>query len=316
MKKLFFILFLVLAAVPAGAEVGAGTASPVPLADPYILYDGGRYYAYGTYSPDGIVVLVSDDLKSWEWPDSRPGYLALHKDSSYGERWFWAPEVYKKKDGGYLMYYSADEHICFAESDSPLGPFVQKEQKPMLAEKGIDNSLFIDEDGTPYIFWVRFDGGNVVWMAELEDDLKTIKMETMCFCIRMSQLWEQEWPSVNEGPFVMEHKGKYYLTYSANSYESKLYGVGCAVSDSVNGPWTKYGDNPLLCAPDGLVGVGHHAFFHDRKGRLKIVFHSHHDSERIHPRIMHIASAGFRKQKDGADRLVIDGNYFTPVIAE
>ena len=46
------------------------------------------------------------------------------------------------------MYYTADEHICVAIADSPLGPFRQNEKKPMVAgEKMIDSSLFIDEDG-------------------------------------------------------------------------------------------------------------------------------------------------------------------------
>ena len=48
------------------------------------------------------------------------------------------------------MYYSADEHICVAVGDSPTGPFVQDKKEPMIAdEKCIDNSLFIDDNGTP-----------------------------------------------------------------------------------------------------------------------------------------------------------------------
>ena len=55
-------------------------------------------------------------------------------------KWFWAPEVYKIGDR-FIMYYSAEEHICMAEASSPLGPFVQKEQKPMREHNGIDNHL-------------------------------------------------------------------------------------------------------------------------------------------------------------------------------
>ena len=219
--------------------------APVPLADPFILNEGGVYYAYGTFSSDGIVVLMSDDLKTWHWPEGQSGYLALDRKDSYGDKWFWAPEVYRT-ESGYLMYYSADEHICCAVSESPTGPFRQTAKRPMSDERGIDNSLFIDSDGRPYIFWVRIRGCNEIWMAELEQDLRTIKEGTERFCIRMSQDWEKVWPSVNEGPFVLKHDGKYYLTYSANSYESKLYGIGYAVSDSVTGPWEKYSGNPKI----------------------------------------------------------------------
>lgn len=40
----------------------------VPLADPFILYDKGVYYAYGTGSDNGIPVYISRDLKTGNRP--------------------------------------------------------------------------------------------------------------------------------------------------------------------------------------------------------------------------------------------------------
>ena len=205
--------------------------TPIPLADPYILYDNGMYYLYGTGSGDGIAVAISKDMKKWEWPENTKYYLALHKDDSYGTYYFWAPEVYKIGDK-FLMYYSSQEHICAAWGESPLGPFKQIEKKPMREQKSIDNHLFIDDDGKPYLFWVHYDGGQQVWVAELEDDYMTIIPGTEKKCISPYQDWETIWATVNEGPFVLKHKGKYYLSYSANTYESQHYAVGYAVSDS------------------------------------------------------------------------------------
>lgn len=148
------------------------------------------------------------------------------------------------------MYYTADEHICVAIADSPLGPFRQNEKKPMVAgEKMIDSSLFIDEDGKPYLFFVRFNDGNNVWVAELEDDYMTIKTETMRPCIHVSQAWEEVWPRVNEGSYVLKHNGLYYMTYSGNSFESPFYGIGCATTTDIMGEWTKYQENPILQKP-------------------------------------------------------------------
>lgn len=73
--------------------------------------------------------------------------------------------------------------------------------------KGIDNSLFIDDDGTAYLLFVNFNEGNEIWMAELQSDLLHIKPGTEQFIIRMSQEWEEVWPSVNEGPFIVKHAG-------------------------------------------------------------------------------------------------------------
>ena len=281
----------------------------VDLADPFIMLHEDIYYAYGTNSPDGIEVYTSDDLKVWE----KAPQLALHKDNSYGDRWFWAPEVYNINEKFYI-YYSADEHICVATSDSPLGPFVQEIQEPMFkGEKASDNSLFIDDDGTPYLFFDRFNDGLNIWVAELQDDYKTIKTQTLHKCINVSQEWEEIWPRVNEGSFVIKHNGIYYMTYSANSYESQFYGIGCATATDIMGEWIKYPDNPLLQKPGSLVGVGHSAMFKDKDGALKKVFHAHNNENNIHPRKMFITSVGF-KNIDGVDKLYIDDKYEIPLL--
>jgi beta-xylosidase len=258
-------------------------------------------------------VYVSDDLKNWTVPSGVPNGLALHKDDVYANRWFWAPEVYAI-NGKFYMYFSADEHICVATSDSPLGPFKQEVQKSMLeTEKSIDNSLFIDDDGTPYLFWVRFNDGNNVWVAQLEKNLTDLKPETMRHCIHVSQPWEEIWPRVNEGPFVIKRNGVYFMTYSANSYESQLYGVGVATATNINGPWIKYQNNPILQKPGNLVGVGHHALFTDKDGKLRIVFHAHNSSTQIHSRQMYISTVNF-DMRDGKEVMTIDKNYITPIL--
>lgn len=285
-------------------------STPVPLGDPFILLDNEVYYAYGTHAENGIEVYTSNDLKTW-----RLNGLALNKNDVWADRWFWAPEVYKVR-GKYYMYYSADEHICVATADSPAGPFTQVKKEAMIVdEKCIDNSLFIDEDGKPYLFFVRFNDGNNIWVAELESDLMTIKRETMHHCIHLSQSWEEVWPRVNEGPYVIKHNGMYYMTYSANSYESPFYGIGCATTNNIMGEWIKYTDNPLLQSPGNLRGIGHNAIFTDKEGKLRIVYHAHKDKNTIHPRVMHIGTISF-KNVDGADKLQISKEYTTPELIQ
>lgn len=309
MKKILALaLISALLCFRAGADETAN--DPVCFADPFVLAENGIYYMYGTSSDKGIAVLVSDDLKNWFVPDNQDIHLALDKKDSFGTHWFWAPEVYHIGDTFY-MYYSAEEHICVATSNSPLGPFRQKEQKPMREHKGIDNSLFIDGDGTPYLFWVNFNNGNEIWSAELESDLMTIIPGTEHFCIRMSQEWEKEWPSVNEGPFVIFRGGKYIMTYSANSYECRNYGLGMAVADHIGGEWTKYEGNPIFQCPEGLYGVGHHSFFKDFDGKDRIVFHSHYAEGRVSPRIIHFSD--WKLDRNGIIR-INEKHIFTPVL--
>jgi beta-xylosidase len=279
--------------------------------DPFVMLHDGIYYAYGTASANGIEVYTSTDLLNWQAAPNRR--LALDKNDVWGNRWFWAPEVYYV-NGKFYMYYSGDEHICVAISDSPLGPFTQQVQQPMIEnEKCIDNSLFIDDDGKPYLFFCRFNDGLNIWVAELEDNLIDLKMETMKKCIHMSQEWEEVWPRVNEGAFVIKRNGIYYLTYSANSYESPFYGIGVATATNIYGPWTKYDKNPIYQKVGDLVGIGHSAMFTDKEGQLCITFHSHQSQKTIHPRIMHISTVRF-KQEDGKEIMTIDPAFFTPAL--
>lgn len=259
----------------------------IPLADPYILYHEDTYYAYGTSSDEGFEVYYSDNLLEW---NKHPEML-LKREDSFGEKWFWAPEVYYNAiNKRFYLFYSAEEHICVATSDSPLGPFRQETKEPMRTEKAIDSSLFIDDKGTPYIYFVRFTNGNVIWVAELEDDWVTIKEETLTMCLETSDSgWETSLGKVNEGASVIKRDDVYYMLYSANDFRSQDYGVGYAIATSPLGPWKKSAENPILQTPtNGLVGTGHGAYFEDKDGKGKYVFHAHHDVQKVSPRLMHI----------------------------
>ena len=296
---------LLIGLIIAFGAIRIHAAEKLPLADPFIILHAGKYYAYGTSDTDGIAVYISDDLSLWtKHPD-----LALHKNNSYADRWFWAPEVYCL-DGRFYMYYSADEHICVATSDSPLGPFVQDEQKPMLPDKAIDNSLFIDDDGKSYIFFVRFTDGNAIWAAELENDYVTIKTNTMKLCFAANDSgWEADAGKVNEGPFVIKRDGCYFLTYSANDYRSRNYGVGFACATNLSGTWTKYDGNPVLRKPKGLCGSGHHCIFRDKDDNLKMAFHAHKSETAVHPRETYITPVGFTVTPHGLPVMTVSSDW-------
>lgn len=289
-----FILFIVLSIVAVMCRAQA-QAAIVPLADPYILVGDSLYYAYGTHAADGIEYWTSTDLLHWRY-----GGLALEKSNTTESRWFWAPEVYKI-DGRYVMYYSADEHLFAAVADSPTGPFKQVGgymlETLLGDEKCIDSSRFRDDDGSQYLFFVRFTDGNCIWMCRLEADGITPVAGTLRHCLSVSEPWESKLGRVCEGPFVVKHEGLYYLTYSANDFRSQDYGVGVAVSSSLQGPWTKSATSPILCRADSLLGTGHHSLFTDRAGRPHIVFHAHDSQSSVQPRRMHIGSVEFQGQE-------------------
>lgn len=299
---------------------GAKYVGRMELADPFIFVDrtDSLYYLFGTGSADkGFKAYISRDLQRWIQADGKAAErFALHKNDvtvvsdgiTYSDNNFWAPELYKVGDKRYLMFYTASEHIYVAEADSPCGPFRQRSTGFAPSACGIDNTLFIDDDGRAYMYWVLFDWGNVIYAAELEPSLDAIKEGTLAFCFRATQDWELVMESVNEGPGVFKHNGLYYMVYSGNHYYSQDYGVGVATATSPLGPWTKYPDNPILCKPGSLVGTGHCSVFTDLEGNLKMVFHAHYSDSRINPRQTYITDLSFERV-DGVDKLVASPSY-------
>lgn len=293
-KWMFFIAVSVGAICSVGAIAGCNSGRTIiKLADPTIFHREGIYYLYGTGGDkevdEGFLVYTSTDLKNWTGPaGSNEGY-ALKKGDVFGEDGFWAPQVFHHGDKFY-MFYTASQHIAVAVSNSPLGPFSQQEKKPLIRkERNIDPYVFIDDDGTKYLYHVIVaDGGNRIYVAALEDDLSAIKDETLTKCIEATAPWENieqaKW-SVIEGPTVVKQEGLYYLFYSANHFQSKDYAVGYAVSESPFGPWKKHESNPILGRHNTHKnGSGHGDLFVDTDGNWKYVFHTHYTENEVIPR--------------------------------
>lgn len=281
------------------------------LADPTIFLDNNTYYLYGTNSPDGFLVYTSDNLQDWTVPLQAADGLALRKGESCGTKGFWAPQIFRYRDK-YYMAYTADENIAIAESDSPAGPFRQKEfSKIESPTRQIDPFVFFDDDGKIYLYHVRLTNGNRIFVAEMTDDLSAILEETVTECITATEGWEDtqrvEW-TVAEGPTVIKHNGLYYLFYSANDFRNIDYAVGYAVSESPYGPWKKTEESPIISRHNvGFNGAGHGDFFLDKDNNWKYVFHIHNSPVKVSMRKTAIVSGAFvPDSQTGYDRMVIN----------
>lgn len=173
-------------------DVRAITQSQLSLADPYILTEGDLYYAYGTSSDNGIVYYYSSDLVNWIY-----GGLALNKNNTNETKWFWAPEVYKFGDKFY-MYYSANQHLYVAVADSPKGPFMQTGTYLLASVFGsedcIDGSLFQDDDGTLWFYFVRWaSDGERIYTIKMSDPVTPVK-SSLRECLKVDNDWEKIWP--------------------------------------------------------------------------------------------------------------------------
>ena len=262
------------------------------IGDPFVLNDGDSYYLYATSSEKGFRCWRSKDLKSWTDCGS------CYASSSWGENSFWAPEVYKREEKYYLLYtarWSLNHSLRtgLASSGSPEGPFADVTDGPLfdLGYATIDATLFFDDDGKIYLYYVRDCSENVIkgvhtsviYGVEIDGTLTSFSSEPKVISYPFEDWEKQSGPDWlwNEGPAVIKHAGRYYLNYSANFYAGRDYCVGCSESDEPLGPFIKYPDNPILKSGAGdFSGPGHNSFFRTDDGRLMTAFHIHTDSKK------------------------------------
>lgn len=256
-------------------------AATITMADPTIFYEDGYYYLTGTNKVNsGFSMYRSTDMVHWTSVGNAQGGLAMWKEDTFGTGSFWAPQIFKY-EGKYYIAYAANELIGIASSDSPMGPYKQENIHELPHSTGqIDPYVFIDDDGTKYMYYVRFVGGNTLYVAKLTDDFASIKENTITRCLGAEEgTWECAWNygtgKITEGPTVIKDGGYYYLLYSANDFRDIDYSVGYAYSKSPTGPWTKVGHPFLSRHNTGINGSGHGDLFQDKDGNWYYVFHVH-----------------------------------------
>jgi beta-xylosidase len=245
-------------------------------ADPDVILVDGTYYLYPTTHGHGYDAWTSTDLVTWKPRGS------VFK-AAYGGAW--APDVFhnKRGDGKFYLYYTdsepdAPEHgpwgkrIGVAVSDSPLGPF---EDKKVLAAGAIDANLFQDDDGRLYLYYVEIAGGFKIFVQRMSGPLT--KEGDRIELIHPTEHWEMVSGHVTEGPFMLKHKGIYYLMYSGTGADSPNYGIGYATSKSPVGPFEKYAGNPIVHREQGIYGPGHHCVVEGPDGKLWMIYHQKSD---------------------------------------
>ena len=150
--------------------------------------------------------------------------------------------------------------------------------------------MFLDDDGKYYLYYAAFPVFRI-YVQPMKTPLR--KKGRPVEILRPSEPWEMKQRPITEAPWLLKHKGTYYLLYSGGGPDTEDYAIGYATSKSPVGPFVKYSGNPIMKKGNGVFGPGHCAVVTTPDGRLWMVYHQKRDSSRGWDRIICIDALWF-----------------------
>lgn len=274
-------------------------------ADPYALVYEDRVYLYATndefeYDEQGnitenkyggintLTVISSADLVNW----TDHGVIKVAGPNG-AAKWAvnsWAPAIAHKvidgKDKFFIYFANNGSNIGVVTSDSPLGPWVDPINKPIISRDlpGVDGvpwlfdpAVLVDDDGTGYLYFGggipkgKFEMPNTARSMQLGDDMISVVGEAEPIPA----------PFMFESGGIHKYDNKYYYSYCSNFFTGErpegnpaAGEIAYLISDNPMGPWTY--QKTILKNPGhffDVSGNNHHAMF-EFKGRWYIAYHA------------------------------------------
>ena len=260
---------------------------PGDFADPFALAEPEAVYLFATNTGFANIPVIEVPRST---ADTEGRYLGdalptLPGWTTKGSQW--APAVYARPDGTYVMYYATPspvpddggptrQCISVATAENPAGPFTDDSDGPFVCpmDRGgaIDPSVFVDETGDPWLLW-KSDGDccglptNIYSQPLSSDGTELTGPPTLL--ITADQAWEAD---LVEGPSMVRNGDGIDLFYSANDWDTPNYAVGVAICESVTGPCRKPQDGPWMRSAQRYSGPGGQEFFDDQ-GQVWMIHH-------------------------------------------
>ena len=205
--------------------------------DPTLLRVGSDFYHCGSsfhFNPY-MPIYHSRDLVHWEvigrvLPPSKAGWVTDRPSSG---TWQGAITYFY---GSFWIYFSANGQ-WFCKAESPAGPWsdpVEVKTNPVTGPLGYDNSIFVDDDGKPYM--VIKNGQKVNRIQELGRDgqLTGSVINLDWINAKLQYSWA-------EGPVMCKRNG-YYFYFPAGDVSGGQYAMRTKVLTSDSTKWERLGN--------------------------------------------------------------------------
>ena len=222
-------------------------------ADPAVVEFRGEYYMFVT--------------RSWGYWHSKD---LLNWDFITPEKWYFegcnAPAAHNYKDS--VLYVCGDPSgvMSVLYTDNPKSG--NWKATPAIITNLQDPDLFLDDDGSAYMFW----GSSNKWPIrgmKLNKNHRFIQEGEKLELFNLDPEkhgWERFGENhadtvlggYIEGPWLTKHNGRYYMQYAAPGTQFNVYGDGVYVGKSPLGPFQYAAHNPFCYKPGGFAtGAGH-----------------------------------------------------------
>ena len=284
-------------------------------ADPCIAYDADNhcYYFTATYplngkdGADGNDRLVIRKANTIEGLATAKEYVIWDESENVGfEQFIWAPELRYIGGSWYFLStaalngngYSFNLRPFLMKCDNPgdiTNPDSWGEPQRIQLKSGDTSGLdamsldmtYFEVGNKAYYAWADFtrnaanpNGVSSIYIASVDPSNPT-QLTSNCVVIAVPEYsWEVQRFTVNEGPSVLLHDGKVYMTFSASGTGSE-YCIGLLTADATANllnpaSWTKT-PYPIMTSGDfndELCGPGHNSFTVNEAGDPVIVYHA------------------------------------------
>lgn len=221
-------------------------------ADPAVVEFRGEYYMFVTRS---MGYWHSVDLQNWS-------FIAPEKWYFQGSN---APAAHNYNDSVlYVMGDPSGSMSVLYTDDPKRGNW---KAVPSILHNLQDPALFIDDDGSAYVYWGS-SNLHPIRGQRLDKDHRFIRygeVDTLFNKDMEKHGWERfgennsdTIPGYIEGPWMTKHNDRYYLQYGAPGTEFNVYADGVYVADHPLGPFEYAPNNPISFKPGGFMnGAGH-----------------------------------------------------------
>jgi len=277
------------------------TNEQINIRDPFVLFENGKYYMYGTRAENfgqktgGFDVYVSTDLENWSEPIECFNSEKYNMNTNVN----WAPEVHKYKEKYYMFATFTKPNglrgTYILKANSPLGEFEPHSKGAVTPDEWecLDGTFYVDKNGKPFIVFCHehtqiIDG--TICYAPLSDDLTEAIGEATTMFKASSPYWAD----------VVEDKNQHRITDGPFMYRTKTDELLMIWSTFIKGKYAeclvRFNDGELsmnfehlapLLADDG----GHGMIF--RSGdKLYLTFHSPNQTNYERPHFTEIVDNG------------------------